>query len=261
MKRPLKLKPRPLPDDPQDWLKGFDGGLCSYPPEDLVIEGFGKDLSRRSIAVLTTEKERTTRFQSGLLDGIDLRETMRKRASEARSSQPGPALWVREQSRSPGACSTVVMIFDEDEGAEEEFPYCMTWLGEHEDESDMAFYSTPPLEQIVGPGITRSTYGGLMMSRPPGRLFDVWRDPDYEGMGSKSELLLLAAIDYSEERVVAHIGRRPPASWIAGHARRLGKQVVHLPLASMSPRTLAKVRVVHLLAGRDKRDLAPRYIW
>ena len=71
----------------------------------------------------------------------------------------------------------------------------------------------------------------------------------------------MAAIDYSEEALVTHVSPRSPPSWIASYARRQGKQVVHLPLGSLSPRSLAKLRVVHLLAGRDKRQIAPRYIW
>ena len=40
----------------------------------------------------------------------------------------------------------------------------MTWQGEHTQESDMAFYSTDPYEQLVGPGIIRAEYGGFLMS-------------------------------------------------------------------------------------------------
>ncbi len=36
----------------------------------------------------------------------------------------------------------------------------MTWLGEHSQESDMAFYSTPPGVDVVGPGISRMEHAG-----------------------------------------------------------------------------------------------------
>ncbi len=75
--------------------------------------------------------------------------------------------------------------------------YLTTWLGEHQNESDMAFYSTQPFEHIVGPGIGRAEYGGLMMTLPPHRLFDVWQDPDYDMAETKAERLLMAALDYS----------------------------------------------------------------
>lgn len=260
VKRPgLRLKPRPKPDDPDEWLEGFRGGLCSYPPEDLLIEDFGTALADRARALLQQQRSRVERFRGGMLDGIDLRETVRRRANE-QETVPGPAIWVREEGRSPGASGAVVVIFDDDE-SDEKYPYRMTWLSEHEDESDMAFFATTPLDQIVGPGITRATYGGLMMTRPPGRLADVWADPDYASLGLKSRQLLVAAIDYSIEPLVTYVGPQAPVSWIHAYARRQGKQVVHLPLGSLSPRSLAQLRVVHLLAGRDKRDIAPRYIW
>ena len=36
------------------------------------------------------------------------------------------------------------MIFDEDRD-DDKYPYLTTWLGEHQNESDMAFYSTDPV--------------------------------------------------------------------------------------------------------------------
>ena len=55
----------------------------------------------------------------------------------------------------------------------------MTWLGEHDQESDMALYATQPADNVVGPGICRSEYGGFLLSYPPRRMYDVWQDEDY----------------------------------------------------------------------------------
>ncbi len=53
------------------------------------------------------------------------------------------------------------------------------------------------------------------MSLPPRRMFDVWGDPDYDAAESKSERLLLAALDYSLERLVVYVAARPPRSIFA----------------------------------------------
>jgi hypothetical protein len=45
------------------------------------------------------------------------------------------------------------------------------------------------------------------------------------------------------------------------YASHQGKRILHIPLGSLSPVTLKKIRVVHLLAGRDKREIAKDYIW
>ncbi|MGD2116199.1 MAG: hypothetical protein PVG07_14185, partial [Acidobacteriota bacterium] len=157
----LPVRPRPRPADPTEWLAGFaGGGLCSYPPEDLVIEDYGRFLRARARGVLSAERARTEPFTTGMLDGIDLRETLRH--------PEDPRIRVRELGRAPGRADSVVVIFDRDLPAPDgssnpRYPYLMTWLGEHHDESDMAFYSTHPAEQVVGPGIMRATYGGFLM--------------------------------------------------------------------------------------------------
>jgi hypothetical protein len=154
----------------------------------------------------------------------------------------------------------VVIIFDDDHSGGD-FPYLMSWLGEHEQESDMALYATDPLQQVVGPGIMRATYGGFMLTYPPGRLYDVWRDPDYGIARSKSDVLVMAAVDYSVDKLVVHVGAHPPSSPLRDYAAAQTKRIVHIPLGSLSPVSLQKVRVVHILAGRDKRDIAKDYVW
>ena len=203
------VRERPTTDDPSEWLEGFRGeGICSYPPEDLVVEGFGRRLRARAKGLLAAERERSEPFSTSMLDGIDVRETLRH--------PEDPRVWVRELGRVPGEAGSVVVIFDRDDpsaGGGERYPYLMTWLGEHHDESDMAFYATSPADQVVGPGILRATYGGFLMTLPPGRLFDVWRDPEYRYLlqaSGKADVLLAAAIDYSTEPLVVHVARHAP---------------------------------------------------
>ncbi|RMG46669.1 MAG: hypothetical protein D6718_05075 [Acidobacteria bacterium] len=253
--RPVRLpvRRRPEADNPARWLEAFDDAdICSFPPEDLVIEDYGRFLRRKAVAILSAERARVEPFSTSLLDGIDIRETMR-RFHEGK-------VWVRELLRVPGGAGSVVVIFDRDRD-DTRFPLRMTWLGESEQESDMAFYATDPTQHVVGPGIMRATYGGFLMTMPPGRLFDVWIDPDYAAAREKAEVLIMAAVDYSREKLVVHVAERPPAERLRAYAASQGKRIVHIPLASLSPVTLRKIRVVHLLAGRDKRRIARDYIW
>lgn len=254
----LPLRRHPRPEDPDEWLRAFaDGGLCSYPPEDLVVEDYGRYLRHKAVALLSAERERSEPFTGSFLDGIDLRETLRHRGDDGR-------VRVRELGRVPGEAGSLVVIFDRDRPAPdgaERFPHRMTWHGEHHQESDMAFYSTDPAAQVVGPGILRATYGGFLLVHPPGRLWDVWSDPDYRFTRDKAETLLAAAIDYSLGRLVVHVGRDQPPEALRRRAAQQGKRVLHVPLGALSPATLRKVRVVHLLAGRDKRAIARDYLW
>ena len=152
-----------------------------------------------------------------------------------------------------------VVIFDEDR--DNRYPWLTTWLGEHSNESDMAFYSTPPFENLVGPGIGRAEYGGFLMTLPPGRLMDVWTDPDYDFAETKPERLLLAALDYSLERHVVYVGPRPPRAIFRQIAARLARQIVYIPLGALSPEKLRRIRVLHVLDSHERRRTASRYIW
>jgi hypothetical protein len=152
------------------------------------------------------------------------------------------------------------MIFDEDRNSER-YPYCMTWLGEHEQESDMAFYATDPAESIVGPGICRCEYGGFMLSYPPRRVMDVWQDPDYRMATNRGEVLLMAALDYSIEKHVVYVAAKPPRSIFKQMAARRDRKIVYLPLGSLSVQKIRNMRILHILSGKDKRESAKDYIW
>jgi hypothetical protein len=238
---------------PNEWLEGFDDpAICSFQPEDLVIEDYGRFLQKKGARQLSEEETRVEPFSVSILDGIDIRETIRN-LQEGR-------IYVRENLRIKGGVGSIVVIFDMDrEGGK--YPYLMTWLGEHDQESDMAFYATPPADNIVGPGICRCEYGGFLLSYPPRRMNDVWSDNDYSFARGKAEVLLLAALDYSPEKHVAYAAARPPRSYFRQIAGRLGKKIIYIPLGSLSPVTLKKLRVFHVLFGHDKRGIAKDYIW
>ena len=186
-----------------------------------------------------------------MLDGIDLRETIRNWHQKK--------IYVRHTAKYSGNVGAVVIIFDEDRT--ERYGYLTTWLGEHQNESDMAFYSTHPFDHIVGPGVGRAEYGGLMMTLPPRRLFDVWQDPDYEMAQTKAERLLMAALDYSVDPYVVYVAAKPPRSFFRSLAARVNRKIVYLPLGQLSPSKLKKLRVVHVLDGYDRREDAKQYIW
>jgi len=250
--RPFGLKPRKKEKFPGEWASQVNGsGICSYPPEDLVVEDYGRFLKRKGKSILSEERVRVEPFTTSILDGIDMRETIR-RWYERR-------IYVRQYQKAHGEVGAVVVIFDEDR--DDRYPYTTTWLGENQNESDMAFYSTFPFEHLVGPGIGRAEYGGFLMTLPPRRMYDVWQDADYEFAESKSERLLLAALDYSLQRYVVYVAARPPRSIFRTVASRVGRTIIYIPIGQLSPVSLKKIRVVHVLDGYEKRESAKDYIW
>ncbi|MCS6885369.1 MAG: hypothetical protein RMM17_05960 [Acidobacteriota bacterium] len=252
------LKPRRLPRflerkkrmnaDPSDRMD--PSSICSYPPEDVIIENYGRYLRSKGKGMLSEERKRVRPFETSLLDGIDIRETIRNWHTGK--------LYVQECQIVKGEVDSLVVIFDEDTS---KYSYTMTWLGEHNQESDMAFYATDPNERVVGPGIRKAIYGGFLMTMPPGRLYDVFHDPYYRHAANHAERLLMAAIDYSLEKFVIYAAPTPPRSYFQVLAGRYGKRIIYIPLSQLSPVMLQKIRTFHILSNKSVRDYAGDYIW
>jgi hypothetical protein len=254
----LGLKPRRKEKFPGEWASELNGAsICSYPPEDMVIEDFGRFLKKKGKSVLSEERSTVEPFTASLLDGIDLRETIR--------NWHEGKIFVRNIRKIHGEVGSVVVIFDEDLAVDKDnagkYNYMTTWLGENQNESDMAFYSTYPFEHLIGPGIGRAEYGGFLMSLPARRMYDVWADPDYDFAETKAERLLLAGLDYSIQKYVVYVAAKPPRSIFRNIAARFGRTIVYVPIGQLSPITMKKIRVVHVLDGYDKRESAKEFIW
>ena len=248
---PYGLKPRKKEKFPGEWASQLNGGgICSYPPEDLVIEDYGRFLKKKGKSILSEERVRVEPFTTSILDGIDMRETIRK-WHEGR-------IYVRQFQKIQGEVGSVVVIFDEDR--DNRYSYMTTWLGENQNESDMAFYSTFPFDNMVGPGIGRAEYGGFLMSLPPRRMYDVWQDPDYEFAEIKSERLLLAGIDYSIHRHVVYVAAKPPRSHLQDHRRARGPHDHVHPdrpaLAGVAEEDPRRARAGRLRQARDRQRLS-----
>jgi hypothetical protein len=250
--RPYGLKARKKEKNPGEWASQLNGAsICSYPPEDLVIEDYGRYLKHKGKSILSEERVRVEPFTTSILDGIDMRETIRK-WYEGR-------IYVRQFQKIHGEVGSIVVIFDD--ARDDRYPYTTTWLGENQNESDMAFYSTFPFDNLAGPGIGRAEYGGFLMSLPPRRMYDVWNDVDYEFAESKSERLLLAALDYSIHHYVVYVAAKPPRTIFKSIASRVDRTIIYIPIGQLSPVSLKKIRVVHVLDGYDKREIAKDYLW
>lgn len=247
---------KPSKRDREEWRRNFQGfQICSYPPEDVVVEGYGAYLKKRALEIKTEENSRAVPFMASMLDGLDVRRTIREWHQGT--------LYVREERPLRGKVGSVVVIFDPDvtgEGEQEAFPWLVTWLGEHSQESDMAFYSTPAGEVMDGPGISRCQYGGFMLTYPPLRVYDIWKDPFFDMARNKPERLLMAALDYSLEKNVVYVAAEPPSGWCRSLAARLGKRIIYLPIGTFSPVALQRIRNFHVLDGHHVRRYARHFI-
>jgi hypothetical protein len=251
-RRPSFVRQRPRERVPGEWARQTTGhAICSYPPEDLVIEEYGRFLRQKAKSILSEERVRVEPFVSSVLDGIDIRETIRNWHRRK--------IYVRRYEKLAGEVGALVVVFDDDR--DDRYSYLTTWLGEHQNESDMAFYSTDPFDHLVGPGIGRAEYGGLLMALPAGRMYDVWADPNYDFAETKPERLLMAALDYSVEKYVVYVAAKPPRTIFRSIADHLNRKILFVPIGQLSPTRMKKLRVVHVLDGYERRDNAKHFIW
>lgn len=252
----VPVKKKEQEKTPGEWKRDFkEEFICSYPPEDVVIEGYGSYLQKRALEIKSDENSRIVPFETSMMDGLDIRKTIRE--------WPNGKIYVKENRPVRGKVGSVVVIFDADlsgKDGEEDFPWKVTWLGEHDQESDMAFYSTPAGEVMEGPGISRCQYGGFMLTYPPLRVYDIWKDEFFNSARHKPERLLMAAIDYCLEKHVVYVAESPPSGWCQSLAARLGKKIIYLPIGIFSPVILKKIRQFHVLDGHHVRKYAHHYL-
>lgn len=244
--RRLPIRPRPVRRSADEWKRYVSGEtIFTYPPEDRALASCLQTLQEIALRRLAQERTLIRPFCAGMLDGVDIGETLRH-PNEGQ-------VYVRESGRVMGKIASVVLIFENDPETSR-YPYKGTWLGESEDAPDRAFYATPPDEKSGGAGVHRCEYGGLLLSAPSGRLFDVWSDIDYRLARSPAEVLLLAALDYAVEPYVLYLAKRPCRSWFHKIAARMGLRILCFSLHEIGPPTRKKIRTFHLLDSIERRE-------
>ncbi|MEW6381630.1 MAG: hypothetical protein AB1611_18790 [bacterium] len=248
----LRLEKKPSQKQKKHWATCWNPNtVCSWPPEDEIIENFCGYIRKRALKLVGLSQVRVEEFQSTLKDGLHVRETMR-------NLHLGK-IYVKEEPQIQGEVGAVVFIFDEDPDGEK-YPYKLTWLAEHQNESTLAFYATDFKNDLVGPGISRCFYGGAMFLYPPQLIEDVWSDPRFDAAANNIERLMMAGLYYSQDRYVAVVARHKPPLSIQDYARLQQKRLVFLPLSSFSHTRLQKLRYFHVLNGKQVRSWASRFI-
>jgi hypothetical protein len=217
----------------------------------VEVERWGGTLMKHANHLLQTAQTDTEPFVADFGGGPDIREMLR-RFYENR-------IYVKKNEQGGMDFGSIVVIFDEDEQFTK-YPFQMTWLGEHSQESDMAFYSTLPGSQIVGPGISRMEHGGFVLSYPPMRMFDIWLEPEFDVVPTRHERVLVAGIVYSEKPGIVYVAKKPPATRWKKLARSMGKRIVFIPLGSLNPLHVKRMRTFHMLQNKGVRNLAHEYI-
>ncbi|WP_153555436.1 hypothetical protein [Roseimaritima sediminicola] len=252
MWKTVELKRRPTGKEKQRWQYSWNPfRQCSYPPEDVQIENFRTRVFDRAQAIIGSDLARTEKFTTSVKDGIDIRDTLRHWYDQQ--------IYVRVVPPSGGKLDACVMLFDSPADPRD-YPWRTTWFAEHDDESTMAFYATDFREEMVGPGIGMSVYGGAMFLYPPIVIPEIWTDRRLDFVDSLEERLLAAACLHARGRQIALVSSLPPGAGWRRLAKRFKKQLVHVPLGSFSSAEVQQLRMAHVLNGTEIRSFAAHFI-
>ena len=91
-------------------------------------------------------------------------------------------------------------------------------------------------------------------------MFNVWEGRDYDFVESKPERLLMAALDFSVEKYVVYVASKPPRRVFRSIASHIGRRILYVPISQMDSTKVKRLRVVYVLDGHDKRDIAKDFI-
>ena len=250
--RQLPLKPNPRAPKKQQWSQQWDPyGQCSYPPEDGRIERFQQHVREQTRILLGDDLAKVEKFQSSLKDGLDLRETLR-------NWHTGD-VYVRELPATRGQVEVVVFLFDVPANPSR-YTWQSTWYAEHGEESTLSFFATPFLENMIGPGIGQALYGGCSFIFPPRAVPNIWTDDRLHFTQTLEERLLGGALLHSQERRVVLVAPTPPSARWRRMARKLGRQIVYIPLGRFSSAMVDRLRRFHVLNNKGVRSYAARYV-
>lgn len=250
--RTLQLSRKPKKPEKDQWkLRWNPFSQCSWPPEDEQIETFRAHLFDRARAVMGADLARTEPFTTSIMDGVDIRDTLRHWYEEK--------IFVKILPPSRGKLDTCVMLFDAPADPRE-YPWRSTWYAEHQEESTLAFFASDFSKELVGPGIALATYGGSLMIFPPIHIPDIWTNPELDFTETLEERLLAAACLHSSCPQIALLAASPPGAGWRRLAQRYGKKFVHLPLGQFSDATIQQLRMVHVLNGKQVRSYAEHFI-
>jgi hypothetical protein len=250
--RSCQLQRRPDSTERRIWeMRWNPFSQCSYPPEDKAIEDFRSHVFDRAKAIMGADLARTEKFTTSIMDGIDVRDTLRHWYDDD--------IYVKVLPPNRGRLDCAVMLFDSPADPRD-YPWRTTWFAEHQDESTLAFFATDFRHELVGPGIGMGTYGGALFLFPPVAIPDIWRDRRLNFAETLEERLLAAACLHSGCPQIVLLSHLPPGPGWRRLAKRFRKTWVHVPLSQFGDATVQQLRIMHVLNGKQVRSYADRFI-
>ncbi|MES2615462.1 MAG: hypothetical protein V4591_08610 [Bdellovibrionota bacterium] len=236
-----------------NWVNEDHAYSCSFPSEDIFMEKLALDL-KKNMQDRIREKEILHReLQSDFGDGLDLRETIRNWHKEK---------IIVKETLHVGKADIGAVIFSFAQPEEDvKFSWQSFWLAEQHDDSHLMFYATPFKDNLIGPGVAKSEFGGFAVIPLDSYIEHPWNHPYILNYAQNcTECLILAGALSSPHKSILFISSHPPSQHIIKILKQSGKNIIYARLDEFSQADIRRVRTFHILAEAGVRGYAEKYI-
>jgi hypothetical protein len=236
------------------WVHEDHPYSCSFPQEDADMEEFAFDLLRQAKEKSLAKDTHTTEMTTSLADGLNARET-------ARNWHKNVFMVNEELHLGRSDIGAVVFEFGEHFESTERFSWRAFWQAEFHDKSHLMFYATPFQNEIIGPGIAKSEFGGFSVLPLTAVAFDPWHDPFIRAhCEHPAHALLLASALGTLEKNVLFISQNAPPVWLIRLLKQSGKSILFQKSDEVPQDKLRRLKTFHILAEAGVRSYAEKYI-
>lgn len=235
------------------WVHEDHPYSCSFPSEDIFMEKLALDIKKNMSDKLKSQEINYQELQTDFYEGLDIRETIRNWHKEK--------IIVKElHNTGKPDIGTVVFSFA-DPAKDSYYSWRSFWLAEQHDDSNLMFYATPFKDNLIGPGIAKSEFGGFAVIPLPSSIENPWGNPFIQHYArNATECLILAGALSTNHKSILFISNHPPSQHIAKILKQSRKNIIYAKLDEFPQEDIRLVRTFHILAEAGVRNYAQKYI-
>ena len=235
------------------WVHEDHPYSCSFPSEDIFMEKLALNIKKNMRDKLHSQEVAFHELQADFCDGLDIRETIRNWHKEK--------IIIKDMRNSGKADIGTVVFSFVDPSKDNDYSWRSFWLAEQHDDSNLMFYATPFKDNLIGPGIAKSEFGGFAVIPLPSAIENPWGNPFIMHYAQNAtECLILAGALSTNHKSILFISNHPPSQHISKILKQSRKSIIFAKLDEFPQDDIRLVRTFHILAEAGVRNYAKKYI-
>jgi hypothetical protein len=235
------------------WVHEDHPYSCSFPSEDIFMERLALNIKKNMRDKIRSQEVAFHELQADFCDGLDIRETIRNWHKEK--------IIIKDLHNSGKADIGTVVFSFVDPSKDNDYSWRSFWLAEQHDDSNLMFYATPFKDNLIGPGIAKSEFGGFAVIPLPSAIENPWGNPFILHYAQNAtECLILAGALSTNHKSILFISNHPPSQHISKILKQSRKNIIYAKLDEFPQDDIRLVRTFHILAEAGVRNYAKKYI-